>query len=69
MKKALLVAGLGWARMPAQMVETQLESGQLVALEVESFNSRSRVPIYLIRLRDLPLSELAQAFWQQMTAA
>ncbi len=68
MKKALLVAGMGWARMPAQMVQTQLASGELVALEVENFTSRSRVPIYLIRLRDLPLSELAQAFWQEMTA-
>ncbi|UTW11190.1 LysR family transcriptional regulator [Marinobacterium rhizophilum] len=66
MKKALLVAGLGWARMPAQMVQTQLETGQLVALEVENFTSCSQVPIYLIRLKDLPLSELAQAFWQEM---
>jgi DNA-binding transcriptional LysR family regulator len=69
MKKALLVAGLGWARMPEQMMQTQLETGQLVALEVENFSSRSRVPIYLIRLRDMPLSELAQGFWQEMTAA
>lgn len=69
MKKALLVAGMGWARMPAQMVATQLENGQLVALEVEDFTFRSRVPIYLIRLRDLPLSELAQAFWQEMIAS
>ncbi len=69
MKKALLVAGMGWARMPAQMVQAQLASGELVALEVENFTSRSRVPIYLIRLRDMPLSELAQGFWQEMTAA
>jgi len=66
MKKALLLAGLGWARIPDLMVEAELASGQLLALQVENFSSRSRVPIYLIRLRDLPLSELAQAFWQAM---
>ncbi|GGB96119.1 LysR family transcriptional regulator [Marinobacterium zhoushanense] len=69
MKRALLVAGLGWARMPEHMVEAELNNGQLVALEVDNFNSRSRVPIYLIRLRDIPLSELARAFWQEMTSA
>ncbi|MFC6671076.1 LysR family transcriptional regulator [Marinobacterium aestuariivivens] len=68
MKKALMVAGLGWARIPDHMVDAELGNGLLVALEVENFNSRSRVPIYLIRRRDLPLSELAQAFWQEMTA-
>lgn len=68
MKKALLVAGMGWARIPSHMIGSQLESGQLVELDVENFNSRGRVPIYLIRLRDLPLSELAQAFWQELTA-
>ncbi|GGO88117.1 LysR family transcriptional regulator [Marinobacterium nitratireducens] len=65
-KKELLMAGLGWARIPEHMVVAELGSRQLLALEVENFNSRSRLPIYLIRLRDLPLSELAQAFWLAM---
>ncbi|NVK41710.1 MAG: LysR family transcriptional regulator [Oceanospirillaceae bacterium] len=65
-KKALLVAGLGWARIPEHMVEAELADGRLLALEIENFSSRSRVPIYMIRLRDQPLSELAQAFWHAM---
>ncbi|RDE19831.1 LysR family transcriptional regulator [Motiliproteus coralliicola] len=66
MKKSLLMAGMGWARIPQQMVEAELNSGELTALKVENFNYRSQVPIYLIRLRDQARSGLAKEFWQQM---
>lgn len=67
-KKALLLAGMGWARIPLHMIETELASGALIPLQVENFASRSDVPIYLIRLRQHPLSELASLFWQEMIA-
>ncbi len=67
MKKALLLAGMGWARIPAHMIEAELQQRLLIPLEVENFNSRSQLPIYLIRLRQQPLSAMAQDFWQQMT--
>lgn len=66
MMKSLLLAGMGWARMPLHMVESELASRQLVPLTVENFNSRSQVPIYLIRLRHQYLSELARGFWEEM---
>ena len=66
MKRALALSGMGWARMPERMVEGELQTGELVQLEVENFNSQSLVPIYLIRLKQAPLSQLAKMFWEEM---
>ena len=69
MKKTLLLAGLGWARIPAHMVHSELATGSLLAIKVERFNWRNRVPIYLIRRRQQAISEPAQRLWQQVTGA
>ncbi|MCW8886927.1 MAG: LysR family transcriptional regulator [Motiliproteus sp.] len=65
-KKTMLLAGMGWARIPKHMIEDELDNGQLIPLKVENFNYRSQVPIYLIRLRDIPQSEMAKGLWQEM---
>lgn len=65
-KKALLLAGMGWARIPLHMVEAELRSQDLVPLVIENFTSRNDVPIHLIRLRQNPLSELGKEFWNTM---
>lgn len=67
-KKTLLKAGMGWARIPHHMVKTELETGELVALEVENFRYREDVPIYMMRLRHLALSAIAAEFWQLMAS-
>ncbi len=66
MKKALLIAGMGWARIPRHMIEHELATGELIPFEVEQFNSRSQVPVYLIRLRHQPMSDLADKFWKSL---
>jgi DNA-binding transcriptional LysR family regulator len=66
MKKTLLLAGMGWARVPQHMIENELEQGLLLPLEIDNFNSTSRVPIYLIRIKHHPLSSLAKMFWEEM---
>jgi len=68
-KKALLLADMGWARIPLHMIEAELASGALIPLQVENFASCSEVPIYLIRLHQHPLSELASHFWDEMIAS
>lgn len=68
-KKALLLAGMGWARIPHHMIEDELSSGELKPLQVENFASQSQVPIYLIRLRNHPRSVLAEQFWQTMSSS
>lgn len=68
-KKTLLLAGMGWARIPLHMVKAEIETQELVLLEIDNFTSQNQVPIYIIRLRDQPQSTLAQAFWNAMINA
>ena len=66
LKRSLLAAGMGWARMPRHMVADLIESGELVCIWVENFNSRSQQPMYLLKDRRRPLSQMAQSFWQYL---
>ncbi len=66
MKKTLLLAGMGWARIPQHMIETELEQGLLLPIDIENFASQSRVPIYLIRLKHQAMGQLAKQFWKEM---
>lgn len=66
MKKALLVADLGWARIPSHMIKHELEEGLLIPLKVENFNDRDQVPAYLVRLLQNPMGELAAKFCKSM---
>jgi DNA-binding transcriptional LysR family regulator len=66
MKKSLLIAAMGWARMPEHVVSSQLSDGSLQQIQVENFNSQNTVPMYLIKLKRQSLSELAKLFWDNM---
>lgn len=66
MKKALMLSHMGWARIPLHMVQQEIGNQQLVPIQIERFNSTGYLPIYLIRLRNQTLSELARAFWQHL---
>lgn len=67
MKKELLVSAMGWARIPEHIVKRQLEDGSLIKLKVENFNYESTIPMYLIKMKEQPLSRLAQDFWDEMS--
>ncbi len=66
MKRALLLAKMGWARIPLHMVKQELASGELLQLDIENFPSKSEIPIYLIRLNEHPPTSEAYALWQAM---
>ncbi|MGB0283353.1 MAG: LysR substrate-binding domain-containing protein, partial [Neptuniibacter sp.] len=66
-KKELLLAGMGWARIPMYLVSNAINEGRLSEIQIERFNNRNRIPIYIIRLKDRTLSQVAAAFWQKMT--
>jgi DNA-binding transcriptional LysR family regulator len=65
-KKTLLLHGLGWARMPKHCIQSELENGQLVPIEVENFTSQNQLPIFMIRLRHQTQSSQANVFWEMM---
>lgn len=67
-KKTLILASMGWARIPAHMVQREVADGRLVELAIENFNYTGSMPIYLIRLRGHPHSELARAFWDEVVS-
>jgi len=67
MKKELLLAGMGWARIPKHMIEVELKHGQLVNLNIDNFNSQSKVPIYLIKKRNQSANVFAEKFWKHFT--
>ncbi len=68
-KKTLIQAGLGWARMPYYMVRDALEEGRLVRMDVENFISHNQTPLYMIRLRQQALNHEANLFWRFMKQA
>ncbi len=68
MKKTLLMAGMGWARMPRHMIEAELDSGELQLLDISNYPSRLLNPIYLIRLKDRLHSPQAIQLWQLLTS-
>lgn len=65
-KKAILLHGLGWARMPKHCIQLELDNGQLVPMEVENFTSQNQLPIFMIRLRHQTQSYQANIFWEMM---
>ncbi|MBB2971772.1 LysR family transcriptional regulator [Mesorhizobium sp. RMAD-H1] len=63
-KHALILAGLGWGRLPLWLVERDLREGLLVRLDTKALGRRSQVTseAYLAHRLDEPLGPAAQAF-------
>ena len=65
LKKELIVAGMGWGRLPDFLIEAELSTGKLLSIEGRHFK-RNRVEIVAARLRDRPPGPVAQRLWQFM---
>lgn len=66
-KKEILLAGLGWGGIPTHMIKEELDSGELVPLNVEGYQPRQS-HLFQIRRRDKDVGVVAQAIWQQLMA-
>lgn len=64
MKRRLLVEGLGWGHMPLEWVQTDLEQGRLVQLNLETPVSQPR--IVLVRKQDHALGPAGRSLWQDL---
>ncbi len=65
LKKELIVAGMGWGRLPDFLVADELRSGELTSFEGTHFK-RNRVDIVVARLRHRPSGPVAQRLWEFM---
>ncbi|MDX8398542.1 MAG: LysR family transcriptional regulator [Mariprofundaceae bacterium] len=64
-KKEIILSGMGWGRMPRHMIETELESNQLLQLPQAEFPVIS-ISIKAVRRRHETLGIVGQQIWQQL---
>jgi DNA-binding transcriptional LysR family regulator len=67
-KKEILLAGMGWGRLQFHMVESDLESGQLVELHIEDFGDNNQIEIRVARRRGESIGPVAADFWEALKA-
>lgn len=67
-KQALILAGLGWGRLPEWSVERDLAEGRLVRLDVPALGMHGKVALqgYLARRIDEPLGPAGRALRQAL---
>ena len=64
-KKALILAGMGWGRLPAHMIQPELDAGLLHPIQIEGIRDKQRVPIFIIRDFKHTPGPVAQHLWEQ----
>ena len=67
-KKEILLAGMGWGRLQFHMVESDLESGRLVELQIEDFGDTNQIEIRVARRRGESIGPVATDFWEAFKA-
>lgn len=68
-KKALILARLGWGRLPYHMIQHELDTGRLNPIQIEGIHNQQKVPIFIIRALERPPGPVAQHLWEQFRAA
>ncbi len=68
-KKELIIAGLGWGRMPIHLIKDELKLKQLVPIHVEGIPTESSGPIYMFRHRNRRKGPVAIQFWDELCEA
>lgn len=65
-KKEILLAKLGWGGIPTHMIERELAQGDLVALNVEGYETRQS-HLFQMRKRDQDVGVVAQTIWERLS--
>lgn len=66
-KKSVIMNGLGWGGIPEHMIAAELESGELVGLNVEGFPPR-HTEVFAIRRRDQSMGKVLSKIWTELQA-
>ncbi|WP_169567894.1 LysR family transcriptional regulator [Sneathiella limimaris] len=64
-KKEIILSGHGWGGMPDHLIESEMESGLLVPLDIEDFPSRTS-RIFKIRRRDSKVGLVGAELWDSL---
>ncbi len=67
-KKELLLAGLGWGRMPVHVISEELESGCLIPIRVEGLPVNTEADMLAIRIVGRAVGPIGARIWQEFTA-
>jgi DNA-binding transcriptional LysR family regulator len=63
-KKMLILSGMGWGKLPEYLVNQELESGQLIRLELTGIESTVN-PVYsMVKLNSTIFGPVGKALWQ-----
>ena len=62
MKKRIIVSGLGWGRLPRHLVEDEIETGELLVMSSDDFQT-VRYPIKLVRRKNRPVGPVEAKLW------
>ena len=64
-KKSVIMNGLGWGGLPEHMITAELDSGELVPLNVEGFLPR-HTEVFAIRRRDQTMGRVLSKIWAEL---
>lgn len=62
-KKQLILAGLGWGRLPQHLIEEELKNEALVCMEIGNVGP-ARVEIHVVRNINQPAGPIATKMWE-----
>jgi DNA-binding transcriptional LysR family regulator len=62
-KKQLILAGLGWGRLPQHLIEDELNSGELVCLDIKTVRTAD-VEIQVVRNINQPAGPIVTSMWE-----
>jgi len=72
LRRALLLAGIGWCSMPRRMVEADIAAGRLVVLKPQRWEGADRMPsfpVVVAHRRDRPLGPAGRWLVQHLAGA
>jgi DNA-binding transcriptional LysR family regulator len=67
-KREVICTGMGWGGLPEHVVAEELESGQLVALQVPEFETAA-MDLFVMRRRDRSHGVVASMLWSELGGA
>ena len=68
-KKTLIKSGMGWGRLPENIIEKELSLGSLSEIKLTDMKSRLGLDYHVVRLRNRPLGPVANKLWKNLLTA